>query len=635
MSRRSRATAWRFAAPTQSRSEASTRAFASTASQTWSSAFACATEAAAPWSSLACRSRKTSTACGSQPSPPSASASPSETCTASSTAGATAKTSWSGNRISAVSDYESRVEELHQKKKKNLGMGGPEKIAKQHERGKLTVRERIDLLFDTGTFVELGLLAQNRDGSDSAPADGVVTGHGEIEGRQVWVIAYDFTVMAGSMGAVGEQFKAARVRELALRYRKPIVWLLDSAGARIQEAAGSTFAGTGWLFAEQVVMSGVIPQVAAMLGPCAAGTAYIPGLADFVPMVKATSSMALGGARLVKAATGEDVTDHDMGGSQVHCYESGVGDNEVADDQECIAQVRRFLSYLPSSNLEPPPWVPTDDPADRDVEGLDKLVPANPRQAYDVRKVIQRIVDQGGPAGEGLRPAAGRGEYPHASSSWFEIKPAGAKHLVVGFCRMAGHAVGVVANQPLFKGGILDVDAADKAARFIRLCDAFNVPLLYLMDVPGFLVGSGVEKEGIIRHGAKMLYATSEATVPKITVVMRKAYGAGYFVMCGKGYYPDLIVAWPFAEISVMGPEGAVNIIFNKVVEAAENPAETRAQLVERIRETISPYVAAGWAMIDDVIDPADTRRVIIRGLEQARDKKVERPWRKHGNIPV
>ena len=493
-------------------------------------------------------------------------------------------------------------------------MGGEEKVARQHEKGKLTARERIDLLFDEGTFVELGLLANNRDGSENAPADGVVTGHGEVDGRQVWVVAYDFTVMAGSMGAVGEQFKAARVRELALRYRKPIVWLLDSAGARIQEAAGSTFAGTGWLFAEQVYMSGVIPQVAAMLGPCAAGTAYIPGLADFVPMVKNTSSMALGGARLVKAATGEDVSDHDMGGSQVHCYESGVGDNEVGDDAECIATVRRFLSYLPSSNTEEPPAVQTGDPADRAVEGLDKLVPVNPRAAYDVRKVVKAIFDH---------------------DSWFEVKPTWAKNIVVGFARAAGRSVGVVANQPMQKGGALDSDAADKAARFIRMCDAFNVPLVYLMDVPGFLVGSQVEKDGIIRHGAKMLYATSEATVPKVTVIMRKAYGAGYYVMCGKGYEPDTIVAWPFAEISVMGPEGAVNIIFNKQVESAADPEATRAELVAKVRESISPYLAAGWAMIDDVIDPADTRRVIVKALEQAQGKKVDRPWRKHGNIPV
>ena len=517
-------------------------------------------------------------------------------------------------------DYSSRISDLTARRQKNLAMGGKEKIAKQHERGKLTVRERIDLLFDKDTFVEFGLLASQqavRGGepdADGTPADGVVTGHGDVEGREVWVIAYDFTVMAGSMGAVGEQFKAARVRELALRYRRPIVWLLDSAGARIQEAAGSTFAGTGYLFYDQVVMSGVIPQVAAMLGPCSAGTAYIPGLADFVPMVKETSSMSLGGARLVKAATGEDVTDHDMGGSQVHCYESGVGDNEVADDHECIAMVRRFLSYLPSSNTEEPPFRDTGDAADRSVDGLDKIVPTNPRAAYDVKRVIKAVFDR---------------------DSWFEIKPAWAKNIVVGFARAGGHAVGVVANQPMQKGGILDSDSADKAARFIRMCDAFNVPLVYLMDVPGFIVGSQVEKEGIIRHGAKMLYATSEATVPKVTVIMRKAYGAGYYVMCGKGYQPDLIVAWPLAEISVMGPEGAVNIIFNKQIEASANPAETRGQLIETIRSQINPYLAAGWAMIDDVIDPAETRRVIIRGIEQARNKKVERPWRKHGNIPV
>jgi acetyl-CoA carboxylase carboxyltransferase component len=517
-------------------------------------------------------------------------------------------------------EFEGRVGDLRARRQRSLAMGGAEKIARQHERGKLTARERIDLLFDPGSFVEFGLLAHQQPirgqptDPDGTPADGVVTGHGLVDGRQVWVIAYDFTVMAGSMGAIGEQYKASRVRDLALRYRKPIVWLLDSAGARIQEAAGSTFAGSGFLFYDQVTMSGVIPQVAAMLGPCAAGTAYIPGLSDFVPMVQATSSMSLGGARLVKAATGEDVTDHEMGGSHVHCYVSGVGDNEVADDRECLDQVRRFLSYLPSNNQEQPPFAENGDPPDRLVEGLEKVVPVSPRAAYDVRRVVKAIVD---------------------AESWFEIKPAWAKNIVVGLARVGGHSVGVVANQPMFKGGILDVDAADKAARFIRLCDAFNVPLVYLVDVPGFMVGSEVEKQGIIRHGAKMLYATSEATVPKITVVMRKAYGAGYFVMCGKGYYPDLLVAWPFAEISVMGPEGAVNIIFNKQVEASDDPHATRRQLVETIREQISPYIAAGWAMIDDVIEPAETRRAIVRGLEQAAGKRMERPWRKHGNIPV
>ena len=517
-------------------------------------------------------------------------------------------------------EYQAKISELKTKRAKHLAMGGEEKIAKQHERGKLTVRERLNLLFDKDTFVELGLLAHQQPvrGGDAdaggTPADGVVTGHGLVDGRQVWVIAYDFTVMAGSMGAVGEQFKAARVRELALRYRKPLVWLLDSAGARIQEAAGSTFAGTGFLFNDQVVMSGVIPQVAAMLGPCSAGTAYIPGLADFVPMVKDTSSMSLGGARLVKAATGEEVTDHDMGGSQVHCYESGVGDNEVAGDRECLEMVRDFLSYLPSCNTEQPPYRITEDSPDRSVHGLEKIVPVNPRAGYDVRRVIRAVFDR---------------------DTWFEIKPAWAKNIVIGFARVGGYPVGVVANQPMQKGGVLDSDAADKAARFIRMCDAFNVPLVYLMDVPGFMVGSQVEKEGIIRHGAKMLYATAEATVPKITVIMRKAYGAGYYVMCGKGYGPDTIVAWPFAEISVMGPEGAVNIIFNKQIEASGDPEAARAQMIEAIRAQINPYLAAGWAMIDDVIDPSETRRVIIHAIQQAGDKKVERPWRKHGNMPV
>jgi acetyl-CoA carboxylase carboxyltransferase component len=291
-----------------------------------------------------------------------------------------------------------------------------------------------------------------------------------------------------------------------------------------------------------------------------------------------------------------------------------VGDNEVADDAECIATVRRFLSYLPSSNAEAPPTLDPDDPPQRLVEGLEKIVPASARAAYDVRKVVKLIVDR---------------------DSWFEIKPTWAKNIVIGLARIGGRAAGIVANQPMQKGGILDCDAADKAARFIRMCDAFNVPLVYLVDVPGFLVGSAVEKQGIIRHGAKMLFATSEATVPKITVVMRKAYGAGYFVMCGKGYHPDLLVAWPFAEISVMGPEGAVNIIFNKVVEQSGDPEATRKQLVAQVRETISPYIAAGWAMIDDVIDPAETRRVIYQGLVQAESKNLDTPWRKHANMPV
>ena len=517
-------------------------------------------------------------------------------------------------------DMRGHVEELHRKREEYLAMGGPERVQRQHDQNKLTVRERLDLLFDGDTFIEYGLLGHHQSQSPAmqgkfTPADGVVTGIGEVDGRKVAVIAYDFTVMAGSMGMVGE-IKSARIREIALRERIPLVWLVDSAGARIQEATGSMFARTGDLFREQVVMSGVIPQVAAMMGPGAAGTAYIPGLADFVPMVKGNANMALAGPHLVKAAVGEDVTAEDMGGSKIHCKISGVADREVADDQECIDAIRSYLSYFPSSNLDRPPILEIDDPIDRRCEDLYDIVPANPRQAYDVNKVIASIVDEG---------------------TFFPMKPDWAKNLVTGFARIGGRSVGIVANQPKFLGGALDVNSADKAARFVWLCDAFHIPLVFLMDCPGFLVGSAVEKQGIIRHGAKMLFAVSEATVPKITVVMRKGYGAGYYVMNGRAYEPDLIVGWPTAEISVMGPEGAVNIIFRKQIEAMpeEEREEARNNMVAVIREQISPYVAAGWSFVDDVIDPADTRTVIARGLQQAEHKKVERPWRKHGVLPV
>ncbi|MGH7686279.1 MAG: acyl-CoA carboxylase subunit beta [Candidatus Dormibacteria bacterium] len=498
-------------------------------------------------------------------------------------------------------------------------MGGADRIEQQHAKHKLTARERIDLLFDTGTFRELGLLAHQHsltgdtDDPDRSPADGVVTGEGLVDGRRVYCAAYDFTVMAGSMGMVGEQ-KVARLRRKSMRNRLPMVWLLDSAGARIQEAAGSTFAGSGALFYEQVQMSGIVPQVAAMMGPCAAGTAYIPGLADFVPMVKETSSMALGGARLVRAATGEETTDHAMGGSQIHCAVSGVGDLEVEDDRACIDAVREYLSFMPSNNRDAAPRRESTDLRDRKVDGLSKLVPANPRAAYDMRAVVRRVVDDG---------------------NVFEIKPAWARNIITALARLDGRPVGVVANQPLIKGGALDIDAADKAARFITLCDAFNLPLVFLMDVPGFIVGTEVEKQGIIRHGAKMLYAVSEATVPKVSVVLRKAYGAGYYVMCGRGYEPDGLFAWPSAEISVMGPEGAVEILFPKQIAAAEDPAATRAELLTTVRRTIDPYIAASWAYVDDIIDPADTRRVIIDALDGAATKRVSRPWRKHGVRPV
>jgi acetyl-CoA carboxylase carboxyltransferase component len=517
-----------------------------------------------------------------------------------------------------VHDWGPLVGDLAKRRERALGMGGEKFVERQRSLGKLLVRERLDLLLDPGTWVEYGMLADHMDpglGDRYLAADGSVTGVGEIEGRRVAVAAYDFTVMAGSMGAVGES-KIRRLRHLAVSQRIPMVWLLDSAGARIQATSGSTFAGAGDLFREQVAMSGVVPMVAAMMGHCAAGTAYIPALADFVPMVKGTSSMALGGRHLVKAAVGEDVSEEEMGGSAVHTKISGVADLEVADDEECLRVVRDYLSYFPSHNGEAPPVRETSDPVDRRVEELYDIVPTAPRRAYDMRKVIRAVVDDG-------------------EVRW--MKPDWAKNVVTGLARVGGQPIGLVANQPMVLGGALDVNAADKAARFVWLCDAFGIPLVFLHDVPGFIVGSAVEKQGIIRHGAKMLFAVSEATVPKISIILRKSYGAGYFVMNGLAYEADYIVAWPTAEIAVMGPDGAVAIIHRKTLEAVpeEERVAKQLELAEEIRANIDPYIAAGHAQLDDVIDPAETRRAIWTGLHVSRDKRVDRPWRKHGVLPV
>ncbi len=496
--------------------------------------------------------------------------------------------------------------------------GGPQKIEAQHAAEKLTARERLELLIDEGTFVELGLhgrphFSQRAMDGREAPADGVITGYGKVDGRLIAVAAYDFTVMAGSMGMTGE-LKVSRLRELALTKRIPMIWLLDSAGARIQEAVGSLFAGTGHLFREEVVSSGVVPQVAALMGPCAAGTAYIPGLADFVPMVKGRGSMALAGPHLVRAAVGEEVTQEELGGSRVHCRKSGVGDLEVADDEACIASIKEYLSYFPAHCEQPPPFKPVRDPIDRRDEELLDVLPESNRKPYDMYEVIRRIVDDG---------------------EYFDLKPQWAKTIITCLVRFGGRPAGIVANQPRQLGGILDNDSADKAARFINLCNAYGIPLVFLMDVPGFMVGTKVEEAGIIRHGAKMLYATANATVPKITVVLRKAYGAGYYVMCGRAYEPDLIVAWPSAEISVMGAEGAVEIIFRKQVQEAEDPAAKRTELIDSFRKIIDVYIAAGNGMIDDVIDPRETRPTICRALELAEGKRVERPWKRNGVVPV
>jgi len=510
------------------------------------------------------------------------------------------------------------VLELEERRARIRLGGGSEKVARQHAAGKLTARERLALLIDEGTFTELGIQGKPHfsqramDGVD-APADGVITGYGHIEGRMVAVCAYDFTVMAGSMGMTSE-LKVGRLRQLALTKRIPFIWLLDSAGARIQEAVGSLFAASGELFLQEVIASGVIPQIAALMGPCAAGTAYIPGLADFVPMVKGRGSMALAGPHLVRAAIGEDVSQEQLGGSRVHCRKSGVGDLEVGSDEECIEAIKRYLSFMPQHCEASPPIRECTDPIDRCDEELLDVLPESNRQSHDMYEVIRRIVDHG---------------------EWFDLKPQWAKTIITCFARFGGRPVGIIANQPKQLGGILDNDSADKAARFVNLCNAYGLPLVFLMDVPGFMVGTKVEQEGIIRHGAKMLHAIANATVPKITVVIRKAYGAGYFVMNGRAFEPDLIVAWPTAEISVMGAEGAVEIVMRRQVQEADDPVAKKAELIEVYRKLIDVYVAAGNDMVDDVIDPRETRPVIIKALEMAQGKRIERPYKRNAIVPV
>ncbi len=516
------------------------------------------------------------------------------------------------------------VADLEARRAHILEMGGKDKVEKQHSRNKLTARERLTSFFDDGVYFEIGAhgtqmgLAAGPDGTDKPAADGVITGFGKVDGRMVCAAAYDFTVKGGSIGYTGEE-KVTRLRQMALRGRWPIVWFVDSGGARIDPGSShpdmlSLFAGSGHLFREQVVMSGVVPQVAAMVGPGAAGTAYIPGLADYVPMVKNVGSLALAGPALVKAVTGQEIGEQELGGSKVHSEVSGVGDGEFNDDPAAIAATKKYLSYFPSNCDELPPDFPVTDPVDRRDEALLDLLPESTRKPYDMYALIRSLVDHG---------------------DFLDIKPKWAKSIITCLARIGGKSVGIVANQPKHLGGILDVDSADKAARFIQICDAFNVPLVFLQDVPGFMVGSKVEHAGIIRHGAKMLHVMSAATVPKITVVIRKAYGAGYYVMCGRAYEPDLIVSWPSGEISVMGAEGMVGIAGRKLYGNEPPSPEVKKMVVDQIQKNIDVYKVAGWGLIDEVIDPRDTRKAIVWGLELARHKKMERPARKRGVIPV
>jgi acetyl-CoA carboxylase carboxyltransferase component len=514
-----------------------------------------------------------------------------------------------------------RVAALQAERERIKQMGGPDKVAKQHERGKLTARERLTKFFDGGHYFEVGLHGTQMGGSDhdKPPADAVICGYGEVNGRMVAAAAYDFTVKGGSIGYTGE-VKVTRLRELALRCRMPMVWFIDSAGARIDPQGAlagdniSLFAGSGHLFREEVIMSGVVPLVAAMVGPGAAGTAYIPGLADFVPMVKNQGSMALGGPPLVKAVTGQDITEQELGGSRVHCETSGVGDVEVPDEKTCLLLIKEYLSFMPQHCGERPPVRTPTDPVDRREESLLDVLPDNPRQAYDMYSVLKAVVDDG---------------------YILDLKPRWARNMITGLARVGGYPVGIVANNPKHLGGVLDVNSADKAAHFMQICDAFGLPLLFFMDVPGFMVGSKVEHEGIIRHGAKMLHIMASATVPKLTVVVRKGYGAGYYVMAGRAYEPDLLVAWPGAEISVMGAEGMVGIAGKKMFAGAEPPPEVKAQLVQAIQQHIDIRKVAGWGLIDDIIDPRDTRPVLAHALKMCWNRTVERPERKRGIIPV
>ena len=514
-----------------------------------------------------------------------------------------------------------RREKLHARladlRAASLAGGGEEAVKKQHGRGKLTARERIALLLDEGTFVEAGAFVTHRcrdfgmEGK-RVPGDGVVTGHGLVDGRRVFVFSQDFTVVGGSLsGAYAE--KICRLMDQALKVGAPVVGLNDSGGARIQEGVVS-LGGYAEIFLRNTLASGVIPQVSAILGPCAGGAVYSPAITDFVLMVEGTSTMYVTGPGVVKTVTHEEVTHEVLGGAHTHATKSGVAHLTARDDASCLARVRELLGYLPSNNLEDPPPGPTDDDPRRADADLDSLIPEDPDRPYDVREVITRVVDGG---------------------RFLEIQPQYAENLVVGFARIGGRAVGVVANQPAHLAGVLDIAASLKGARFVRTCDAFNVPLVTLVDVPGFLPGTDQEFGGIIKHGAKLLYAYCEATVPKLTVILRKAYGGAYDVLSSKHIRGDLNLAWPTAEIAVMGPKGAVEILFKKEIADAKDPqAAMDARVAEYTEKFANPYVAAARGYVDDIIDPRDTRPRLIDALDMLQGKRAKVPAKKHGNIP-
>jgi propionyl-CoA carboxylase beta chain len=496
--------------------------------------------------------------------------------------------------------------------------GGAERRDRQHQEGKLSARERIDLLLDEGSFEELDKLVAHRCrdfGMDEQviPGDGFVTGHGRIDARLVFVFAQDFTVFGGSLSEANAQ-KICKVMDLALKTGAPLIGLNDSGGARIQEGVLS-LGGYADIFLRNTLASGVIPQISAIMGPCAGGAVYSPAITDFVFMVNRTSYMFVTGPDVIKTVTHEDVSKERLGGSMTHNSTSGVGHFVAADDAECLRMIRELLSYLPQNNREDPPRRPTSDPVERMDAQLDALVPAESNLPYDIKDVIQRVTDDG---------------------EFFEVHEHFAKNMVVGFARMDGRSIGIVANQPAFLAGCLDIDSSVKGARFVRFCDAFNIPILTFEDVPGFLPGTGQEFGGIIRHGAKLLYAYAEATVPKITVITRKAYGGAYCVMGSKHIRTDVNLAWPTAEIAVMGPEGAVNIVYRRELAGAAGGDAVRQRKIEEFRERFAnPFVAAERGFIDDVIEPRETRPRVIRALRMLENKVDSMPRKKHGNIPL
>ena len=496
--------------------------------------------------------------------------------------------------------------------------GSEAAVERQHERGKLLARERVDLLLDPGSFVELDRFVRHRESEfgmrDNRPwGDAVVTGYGTVFGRPVCVFSQDFTVFGGSLSEVFAE-KVCKVMDMAVKVGCPVVGINDSGGARIQEGVVS-LAGYAEIFWRNVQASGVVPQISLIMGPCAGGAVYSPAITDFVLMTEGSSYMFITGPDVVRTVTGEDVSFEELGGAAAHATKSGVAHLVAPDEQACIEDARYLLTFLPQNNLETAPYAPPTDPVERESPDLDTLIPDAPNRPYDMKQVIEIVVDDG---------------------EFLELQPLHAENIVCGFARLGGHAVGIVGNQPSALAGVLDIDASVKAARFVRTCDAFNVPLVTFVDVPGFLPGTAQEWGGIIRHGAKLLYAYAEATVPKLTVITRKAYGGAYDVMSSKHIRADVNVAWPTAEVAVMGPDGAVNIVFRKELEAAEDPDARRAELIADYKERFAnPYSAAERGYVDDVIEPRSTRPYLVRALEATLSKREPAPRRKHGNIPL